>query len=62
VRRSVGIAKPIEAEIKRFRSLVSDRAITQCVISPGFNNFSPRFLGMILQFGGRIDDTLTRLQ
>jgi hypothetical protein len=58
----VGTATPIEAEIKRLRSFVSERAITQNVISPGFNNFSPRARGMILQFGGRIDDTVTRLQ
>src|SRR4029079_3847927 len=62
VRRSVGSASPIDAEIRRLRSLVSDRAMTQCVISPGFNNFSPRLRGMILQLGGRMDETLTRLQ
>ena len=37
----VGIANPMEADIRRFRSLVSDRAITQKVISPGFRSFSP---------------------
>ena len=59
-----GRLKPLErdAEMSRFRSFVSERAMTQNVISPGFNSFSPRFRGMILQWGGRMDDTLTRLQ
>jgi hypothetical protein len=42
----------MEAEIKRLRSLVSDRAITQWVISPGLSSVSPRLRGMILQEGG----------
>jgi hypothetical protein len=57
-----GIANPIDAEIKRFRSFVSDLAMTQKVISPGLSNCSPRFRGMILQSGGKMDDTLTKLQ
>jgi hypothetical protein len=58
----VGFARPTDAETSWFRSLVSERAITQNVISPGFNSCSPRFRGMILQWGGRMEDTLTRLQ
>ena len=50
------------ADTNRLRSFVSDLAITQNVISPGFSSFSPRLRGMILQFGGRMDETVTRLQ
>jgi hypothetical protein len=45
----VGFAKPTDAEMSRFRSFVSERAMTQNVISPGFSSFSPRLRGMILQ-------------
>jgi hypothetical protein len=58
----VGFASPTEADTSRLRSFVSDRAMTQNVISPGLRSFSPRFRGMILQFGGKMEDTLTRLQ
>jgi hypothetical protein len=55
------MATPIAAEISRFGSLVSLRAITQKVISPGDNSFNPADRVMILQLGGKMLDTYTRL-
>src|SRR5580693_7628727 len=45
---------------RRPNSLVSDRAITQNVISPGLNAATPTWRGMSSHCGGRIDETETR--
>jgi len=59
---SAGNASPIDAARSLLGSFVSALAMTTNVIWPGLRSFSPSFLGMILQWGGKIEETLTRLQ
>src|ERR1017187_2544497 len=51
----------MEAAMSRCGSLVEMRAITAKVICPGCSNCSPCLREMILQRGGRMRDTVTRL-
>src|SRR5512136_2489692 len=55
------MAQPMEAAIRRRGSLVLHLARTQKVIPPGVNSFSPWVRDMILQRGGKMLDTWTRL-
>src|SRR5262245_35446123 len=56
------MAMPMEAAIRRCGSLVSDWLMTQKTTSPARRNFSPWDFGMILQPGGKMLDTRTRLK
>ena len=53
-------ARPMPAAIQRPASLVSARANTQKVISPGLTAAMPALQGISSQCGGRIEETVTR--
>ena len=59
---SAGRASPIDAAIRRFGSLVEDRAKIVKAICPGLIYFLPYCLGFILHCGGFILDTDTRFR
>src|SRR6516225_12254392 len=54
---SAGVAKPRLAYTWRPNSLVSDRANTQKVISPGLSSSTPSSRVITWQRGGKMDDT-----
>jgi hypothetical protein len=58
---SAGIATPIEDAINLLGSFVEFRAITANVICPGNNSFNPSSLETLLQPGGKMLLTETRL-
>jgi len=58
---SSGIAHPIDADINLFGSLLQHLLNTQKVIEPGNNFLRPFDLEIILQPGGKILDTVTKL-
>jgi hypothetical protein len=55
------MAQPTDAARSLLGSLVQERLITQYVIAPGINSLSPWVLEIILQRGGNILDTCTKL-
>jgi hypothetical protein len=59
---STGRARPIDAAIKRFGSLVEDRAKIVKATCPGFKYLLPSCLEIILHCGGFILDTDTRFR
>src|SRR5487761_8751 len=59
--RSVGIATPTDAAIRRCGSRVEFSLITTKVTWPGFSSFTPSLRGISLQRGGKMLDTRTRL-
>jgi len=55
------MATPMAAETNRLGSFVSFLENTQKVICPGFKEDKPASFDIILQFGGKILETKTRL-
>jgi len=59
--RSFGIATPTEAATSRCASLVAFSLITTCSTCPARRSFCPSWAEISLQWGGKIDETRTRL-
>ncbi len=58
---SAGWATPMDAATRRFGSFVAFLAITANVICPGCRSLSPSSVGIRLQPGGKMLETVTRL-